>query len=95
MNFWKQAFGGEKTGGGGNSAKPAPGASLIDKLHAFMTAQGLPAMKAYLTEHPELLSAQADELLTHAEDQKTKNVLEQHRRLLGLCRKIGHRRSVC
>ena len=77
-----------------DSSPSMPNEELAKTLFTFVTAQSWPESKAYLENHPELLTTEADRMLVellaqHATDEKEVHSLQEHRRLLGYARLKG------
>jgi hypothetical protein len=62
---------------------------LIAVLQSVMNSRDIEQTKKLIKLHPEVLSVEADLLLDGGANQRTKEVLRQHRQLFDLCRIHG------
>ena len=88
-SFWNFLFGGRPL----FAPQPSEGSSaenlLATTLMALVNTPSLAEKQSIVKQHPELLGAEADSLLTRGQDERATAILEKYRHLLDLCRQIG------
>ena len=87
--LWRRLFGRDLVTPDDTGTGPGPNSALGATLQTLLNTHDMALLQSLIKEHPEVLSPEADALLTRSSDERTERVLEQYRQLLGLCRERG------